>query len=157
MARIILVVQPLSEGMSMKHLPKIIQFFIFPTIVLVVHMIAWKIFKIYAIYPNLDIPMHYIGGLAIAYAASRTLAYLEDEKLISRLNKTILLITIFSLTATATVFWELAEFLGDRYLDLHVQPSLANTMQDQFMGLLGGATWTAIFDKYRKWATQRVA
>lgn len=141
----------------MKHLSTIMRFFIFPAIVLVVHMIAWKIFKVYAVYPDLDIPMHYIGGVSIAYTASRTLAYLEDEKLISRLNKTILLITIFSLTGTVTVFWELAEFLGDRFLDLHVQPSLANTMQDQFMGVLGGASWAAIFDKYRKWAASRAA
>jgi hypothetical protein len=141
----------------MKHLSRILRFFVFPAIVLIVHMIAWKIFKVYAIYPNLDIPMHYIGGVSIAYSASRTLAYLEDEKLISRLNRTILLITIFSLTGTVTVFWELAEFLGDRFFDLHVQPSLANTMQDQFMGILGGGTWALIFDRYRKWAASRAA
>jgi hypothetical protein len=53
-------------------------------------------------------------------------------------------VLLLSLTATAAVFWEFAEFISDQWLNTHLQPSIANTMQDQFLGILGGMTWAAI-------------
>jgi hypothetical protein len=60
------------------------------------------------------------------------------------LNRVIFLLLLFSITATATVFWEFAEFITDQILHMNIQISLANTMQDQFMGILGGLTWVYI-------------
>ncbi|HSL45637.1 MAG TPA: hypothetical protein VK897_19540 [Anaerolineales bacterium] len=37
----------------------------------------------------------------------------------------------------------------------NIQVSLANTMQDQFMGILGGATWALIW--FMKWKRNREA
>ena len=45
---------------------------------------------------------------------------------------------IHSVTATVAVFWEIAEFLGDTFLNMNLQGNIANTMQDQFLGILGG-------------------
>jgi len=132
----------------MKQLSKIVSFFVFPITVLLVHLIVSKILNLYAIFPNLDIPFHYIGGLSIAYTSVQTLSYLEKEKISATLNKVVFLVLIFALTATATVFWEFAEFIGDQLLDTNIQISLANTMQDQFMGILGGATW--VFISFKK-------
>lgn len=131
----------------MKHISKFASFLLFPTSVFLVHLIAAFILDLYRIFPNLDIPFHYMGGLAIAYAATRVLSYLEKERVIPLLNIVVFLILIFSLTITAAVFWEFAEFIGDRLLDANIQVSLANTMQDQFMGALGGVTWTFIYYK----------
>ena len=80
----------------------------------------------------------------MAYTSVQILTYLEQEKMSTELNKVVFLLLTFSVTATATVFWEFAEFIGDQWLDTNIQISLANTMQDQFMGILGGATWTFI-------------
>ena len=131
----------------MKHASKIMSFFVFPTIVLLSHVIASKVLHLYRIFPNLDIPYHYVGGLSIAYMSAQILSYLEKEKIFTTLNKVVVLVLIFSLAATSTVFWEFAEFIGDRLLDTNIQISLANTMQDQFMGILGGATWVFIYSK----------
>jgi hypothetical protein len=136
----------------MKQLSKITSFFAFPMTVLFAHLAASKVLNLYTIFPNLDILSHYLGGLSIAYTSSQILFYLEEEKIITDpLNKWIFLLLIFSLTATAAVFWEFAEFIGDRLFDTNIQISLANTMQDQFMGILGGSTWAFLcFRKFQK-------
>jgi len=141
----------------MKQVSKILPFFVFPITVLLVHLIASKVLNLYMIFPDLDIPFYYIGGLSIAYTSVQILSYLEKEKISTKLNKVLFLVLIFSLTATATVLWEFAEFIGDQLLDTNIQISLANTMQDQFMGILGGATWVLIyFKKFEKIAENRI-
>lgn len=131
----------------MKQIPKFAPFLVFPISVLLAHLFASAILDLYRVFPNLDIPFHYIGGFSIAYTATRILSYLEKEKMIPVLNTIVFLVLVFSLTATATVFWEFAEFIGDRLFNTNIQVSLANTMQDQFMGILGGATWVFIYYK----------
>lgn len=131
----------------MKQLSKIFPFFIFPAAVFFCHLIASRVLDLYNRFPQLDIPFHFLGGLSIAYASAQILAYLEKEKISNALPKAIFLILIFGLTSIAAVFWEFAEFIGDRFLDINIQISLANTMQDQFMGMLGGATCVFIYFK----------
>ena len=131
----------------MKQTSKFVSFFGFPIIVFLVHLIASAMLNLYTIFPNLDIPFHYAGGLSIAYASTQILSYLEKEKIIATLNRVVFLILILSLTATATVFWEFAEFIGDTLLGTNIQVGLANTMQDQFMGILGGITWAFLYNK----------
>jgi hypothetical protein len=131
----------------MKHTSKIVSFFVFPITVLLSHLIASKVLHLYLLFPHLDVPYHFVGGLSIAYMSAQILSYLEKEKIFTTLNKMVFLVLIFSLAATSTVFWEFAEFIGDQLLDTNIQVSLANTMQDQFMGILGGATWVYIYSK----------
>ena len=129
----------------MKQTSRIASFFVFPGIVFLAHLIASKILNLYTIFPNLDMPSHYVGGLSIAYTSTQVLSYLEQEKISASLNKVLFLILTISLTATAAVLWEFAEFLGDRLMDTNIQISLANTMQDQFLGILGGITWAFVY------------
>ena len=131
----------------MKHASKLLSFFGFPIIIFVLHSISLRILNLYAIFPNLDIPFHYVGGLSIAYASALILSYMQKERLIPTLNKVITFVLILSVTATVAVFWEFAEFLGDTFLNMNLQGSIANTMQDQFLGILGGLTWAVIYSR----------
>lgn len=131
----------------MNQTSQIISFFVFPALVLLAHLIASKMLNLYTVFPKLDIPFHYIGGLSIAYTSTQILSCLEKEKIAAARDKVLFLVLIFSLTATAAVLWEFMEFIGDRLLNTNIQVSLANTMQDQFMGILGGATWVLIVYK----------
>jgi len=141
----------------MKQISKFASFFVFPITVLLAHLMASKVLKLYLIFPNLDIPFHFVGGLSIAFTSAQILSYLEKEKIIAALNQVVFLALIFSLTATATVFWEFAEFIGDQLLNTNIQISLANTMQDQFMGILGGVTWIFIYTrKFEKIMENRI-
>jgi hypothetical protein len=125
----------------------ILPFFAFPAAVLFAHIFGSKFLNLYALIPNMDIPVHFIGGFSIAYTATQVLSYLENRKIIEPLNRFIFLLLLVSLTATTAVLWEFAEFGLDRLLHLDIQINLANTMQDQFMGICGGATWALIYDK----------
>ena len=133
----------------MDRASKIASFFLFPTVVFLVHLAA-KGFGLYEIIPDVDIPLHYLGGLSIAYTCARVLSYLESQKVTTTLHRGISLVLLLSLTATVAVFWEFAEFLSDQFLATNLQPSIANTMQDQFLGILGGGTWALIHFK-RDW------
>jgi hypothetical protein len=129
----------------MKQLSKFASFFVFPTFVLCTHLFASQVLNLYKTFPNLDIPFHFAGGLSIAYTSTRIVSYLEKENIIPALPQVLFLILIFSLTATATVFWEFAEFVLDQWMNTNIQISLANTMQDQLMGILGGAAWLVFY------------
>jgi|SRR5690349_9890454 len=131
----------------MKQVSKFVSFFLFPLTVLLVHLIASKVLNLYVLFPNLDILSHFAGRRFIAYTSTQILNYLEKEKITAPLNQARLLVLIFALTATATVLWEFAEFIGDQLLNPNIQISLANTMQDQFMGILGGIVWILIYAK----------
>lgn len=129
----------------MKQTSKVASFFIFPALVFLIHLIAAKILNLYMRFPNMDIPFHYLGGLSIAYTSAQILSHLEKKIITTRLNRMIFLLLILSLTATAAVFWEFAEFIGDQLFHTNIQVSLANTMQDQFLGILGGMTMVLIY------------
>ena len=131
----------------MKQATKIVSLLAFPILVFLAHLIAVTWLDLYRLFPKVDIPFHFIGGFSIAFATTKLMAYLESEKVTPPLNRVILLVLLLSLTATATVYWEFMEFVSDRWLHTHLQPSLANTMQDQFVGVLGGSTWVFIYMK----------
>jgi hypothetical protein len=130
----------------MERAVKIATFFLFPTVIYLVHLAA-KLLGLYELFPNVDIPFHYLGGFSIAYTCARILSYVESEKLTAALHRVVFLLLLLSLTATVAVFWEFAEFLSDQFLATNLQPSIANTMQDQFLGILGGGTWALIYFK----------
>jgi hypothetical protein len=50
------------------------------------------------------------------------------------------LLLIGSLTTTAAVFWEFAEFSLDQLFKSNIQVSLPNTMKDLAMGIIGATT-----------------
>jgi len=131
----------------MKRASKIGSFFLFPIVVYLAHLIARDVLHLYSLYPNVDMLFHYIGGLSIAYTVSQILSHLESEKITAPLNRMLILVLVLSLTATTAVFWEFAEFISDQWLGTTLQPSIANTMQDQFLGILGGSTWALIYFK----------
>jgi di/tricarboxylate transporter len=53
-------------------------------------------------------------------------------------------VIVLGLTCAATVFWEFAEFLSDRYLGTHAQGALDDTLSDMLFGILGGTAFAAI-------------
>ena len=110
-----------------------------PIVVFTMHVFLYVI-DLYSLFPWVDIPMHYLGGLSMAYSLFMTLTYLQERRIIHPLDKVIMLLLTFTLVATIAVFWEFGEFSMDQLLKTNGQISLQNTMQDLFMGMLGAAT-----------------
>jgi len=129
----------------MNHSTKLSSFFIFPAAVFLAHLTVARILHLYSLFPHIDIPFHFLGGLSIAYTSAMIISYLQQERFIARLNGSIFTILLISITATAAVLWEFMEFTGDQFFRTNIQVSLANTMQDQFMGILGGLTLAFLY------------
>lgn len=123
---------------------KLLSFFAFPILVFLVHLVSVGILNLYVLFPRIDIVFHYVGGLAIAFTSAQILSYLETENIMPTVNRLLFVVMLIALTAMAAVLWEFAEFLSDQLLHTDLQGSIANTMQDQFLGVLGGMTWDLI-------------
>lgn len=121
-----------------------------PLLVFSIHLFFSRVVHAYDYWPPTDLPMHFAGGLAIAFFLSRCFQALPREA-VKRSRLVLLeLLLVFSLTATAAVGWEFAEFSFDQLFGTNVQVSLANTMQDLAMGLSGALLFILI----RSWQLQ---
>lgn len=124
-----------------KHAPFMIEAGWFPALVFLIHCVLSLAFNAYYHAPSLDVPMHLLGGLAIAYFFHVVVAYGDRLGRVRVGSRAAEMIMVFGLVAVAAVVWEFAEFLSDYFFRLGAQPSVANTMKDQFMGLVGGAVY----------------
>ncbi len=109
-----------------------------PLAVFVAHVILSLAFNGYQRIPGLDIPMHLLGGMAIAFFFSRLLDILGDYTIVERVDGLLRAIFLMALTATAAVLWEFAEYISDHSLGTQVQLDLEDTLLDMLFGILGG-------------------
>lgn len=117
---------------------KLVRFFVSPTLLFCLHL-ALVFLGLYKRYPWIDIPMHILGGVFIAYSFSLAVTYFQQRKILSELNVLSRIVFLFALTSLATVIWEFGEFTLDSLFATLAQASLADTMLDMFLGLVGGA------------------
>ena len=108
-----------------------------PLLVFGIHVILSRVFNAYVVFPPTDIPMHFLGGLAMAFFISRCFQALPREVVRSSRIVALELILVGSLTTTAAVIWEFAEFACDQIFGTNIQRSLGNTMRDMGLGIAG--------------------
>ncbi len=114
-----------------------------PVLVFSIHLVALLGFDLYRHFPDFDIPMHFIGGVAIAHFVGMSYRTAARMKLLGEPSAVMFPPMILGLTSLAAVVWEFAEFIADRQFGTLSQPSLADTLLDLLMGLFGGAVWMA--------------
>ena len=121
--------------------------YIFPAIVLAIHLVATYIIDLYHIFPGFDVPMHFFGGMSIAYSTYFALELMQKKKLLGQVHPVLLVFILVASAALAAVLWEFLEFAGDNilYHGSHFQPNIVDTMKDLFMGLAGGYVIAVIF------------
>ena len=103
-------------------------------IFLTTHVYEWYL-------PQLDIPMHIIGGASVAWAVWALMNYARSEKKLPKLPFWFSVFIAVGAAALVGVLWEHYEFLHDVYL--HTDEQLAqfgtsDTMKDLADDLLGG-------------------
>ncbi len=129
--------------------------------VLFAHALA-IVFHLYGLWHWLDIPMHFAGGLAMGLLA---LALWQEGIvevrfkgwLAKHLEWWLVPLFIFGFVALVGVAWEIYEYVMDNYFTAVIdgvyqivrQPSLADTMFDLVMDLLG-ATVVAAYSLIKK-------
>ncbi len=116
-----------------------------PAVVFLLHEACAHIYgNLYDRYPSLDIPMHFIGGFAIAYFASVFIRQCSEYDFIKIKSQLLSAVLIISLTLSAALFWEYAEWICDAVLGTQTQKSIDDTMLDTLVGLLGGGLFVLI-------------
>lgn len=110
----------------------------FPLLVFGTHLFLSRGIEAYREHPWLDMPMHFAGGVAIAFCLSVTLLVLEERELVERTGPRIRSLLILALTGCAALFWEFAEFTTDQLGLTRAQAGLEDTLLDMALGLVGG-------------------
>lgn len=93
---------------------------------------------LYSNYKHFDTLMHGLGGLAIAFMF---LTMQHEYKLSwwQHIPRPWKIIFILSFVALFGIAWEWYEFLSDQLFGTHNQPSLADTMHDLLLDLIGAS------------------
>lgn len=115
-----------------------------PVLVFGINMVLWLGFDVYTVFPAIDIPMHFIGGMAIAYFAFKAVQAAVHCNLIGSPNMVAVRIMSFFCACSAAVFWEFAEFAGDQYFETKFQHGLVDTILDLFLGVCGALSYLAL-------------
>ncbi len=117
-----------------------------PIALLVIHTLV-TIFGYYESYWWLDIPMHFLGGIAIAASAYFLLQHFQELNQYSNSSKILQFLIIVSIVALSAVAWEVMEFSLDFYYLTEMQPTVQDTMKDLSIGLIGGSLTALFFSK----------
>ena len=120
----------------LNDLKTIVWFFIFPVLVLVLHLFL-LFFDVYRILPWFDMPIHFIGGVSVSMTYFFILKYLQKENYL-KISSLIRIIFVFALVSLTAVSWEFFEFSAEYLTGFNLQGSLNDTMVDLFLGLFGG-------------------
>ena len=105
---------------------------------------------IYSYWPGLDVPMHYAGALVLTYVIHRGVGHAVRHELLPPLARVPHAIAVFSLVCTVSLFWELGEFLSDRYLGTGAQGGLDDTMFDMLIDVLGSVSFIVAWSIIRR-------
>ena len=108
-----------------------------PALVFVIHAIAALVFDVYSHMARFDIPMHFMGGAAMAYFLHRTFVNASLMEIIAPHHPLTHRILVMTATTTVAVFWEFAEFIFDHILGTVTQAGLGDTLGDLLFGIFG--------------------
>jgi hypothetical protein len=109
-----------------------------PLLVFGSHIVSSSVFGWYGPYPDLDIPMHLAGGVAIAWFFHRAAVNASQAGWLAPFHAATHLLLVLALVGSSTLLWEFAEHFSDRYLGTHAQGGLPDTLLDMGLGCFGG-------------------
>ena len=107
-----------------------------PLLVFCFYAVAAKGFQAYLLFPWLDMPTHFAGGMAMTWFFRVSVTHLQE--VVGRIPNAIRLALSLGLTAIVAVVWEFLEFFSDVALGTQMNLGVADTLSDLFFGLAGG-------------------
>jgi hypothetical protein len=118
----------------MQFIYKYANIWVWPVLVLVIHNFATLLGTYYS-WLWFDSPMHFIGGMSIAFSTHH---YLRQDANTKTTAFTYLVLIVGS-AAMAAIGWELLEFTLDSLVGTSTQPSIRDTLKDLFIGTAAAA------------------
>lgn len=100
-------------------------------------------FHLFNLFPPLDIPFHFLGGVVITYFYRSVVK--NSQKLVGEIPFPIQVLFAFTCTATTTILWEFYENILDFFFGTHVVRGLQDTIMDLFIGLLGAFVFSVFY------------
>ena len=92
-------------------------------------------FRLFKLFPPLDIPTHFLGGVVITYFYRSAIRH--SQKLVGEIPFPIQVLFAYTCTATTTILWEFYENILDFLAGTHMVRGVQDTIVDLFVGLLG--------------------
>ncbi len=99
----------------------------------------------YGLFPWIDIPMHFVGGMTMTTTLIMLYKALQHINVIPQMHVAITKLFLFTAISTITIFWEFAEFSTDVFFGTHAQVNIPDTMKDMFLGMMGGLLIISLF------------
>ena len=99
--------------------------------------------NLYDVYPALDIPTHFMGGVSITYFY-RSAIY-NAQKFLGEIPFPIQVLLALTSTGTTTVLWEFYENSFDFLFGTQMVRGLNDTIVDLFLGLSGALVLSLLY------------
>ena len=103
-------------------------------------------FHLFKLFPPLDIPFHFLGGMTIAYFYRSAIR--NSQELVGEVPVPVQILFAFTCAATTAVLWEFNETLLDLCLGTHMVRGLQDTIMDLFLGLLGALIFSICYRRH---------
>jgi hypothetical protein len=117
-----------------------------PALVFALHVVASRGFHVYDRFPLFDVPMHFLGGAAMAYFFHTAALNGARLRVLGPYQRLSHLALVFAWVCTVAVCWEFAEWITDHYFGTHAQMGdLDDTLKDILVGMVGGSVLLAAF------------
>lgn len=97
--------------------------------------------RAYSYWPDLDLPMHYAGALALTYVIDRSVARAYHFHVLKPIGGWQRALAVFALVCMVSMFWEIGEYLSDRLLGTHAQMGRDDTMTDMIVDVVGSVSF----------------
>jgi hypothetical protein len=101
---------------------------------------------LFDLFPILDIPSHFAGGVAITYFYR--VAIRRAQRLVGDIPIPIQILLAFTSTGTTTIFWEFYENLLDLFLGTHMVRGLRDTIVDLAVGVAGALVLSLFYRRH---------
>ena len=99
--------------------------------------------QLFKLFPPLDIPTHFLGGVAITYFYRAAIRH--SQKLVGEIPFPIQVLFAITCTGTTTILWEFYENVLDFFLDTGMVRGVEDTIVDLLVGLLGGLVFSLFY------------
>lgn len=100
-------------------------------------------FHLFELFPAIDIPTHFIGGVAITYFFRSAIRH--SQGIVGVIPNSIQILLAFTSTGTTIILWEFYENLFDLFFGTHMVRGLEDTILDMLTGLLGALILSAFY------------
>ncbi|RPI94143.1 MAG: hypothetical protein EHM40_07535 [Chloroflexi bacterium] len=104
-------------------------------------------FLLFKLFPPLDIPTHFLGGVAITYFYR--VAIRHSQKVVGEIPFPIQVLFAITCTGTTAILWEFYENILDFFFDTGMVRGVEDTIVDLFVGLLGALVLSLFYRRRR--------